>query len=183
MCDTSMSDIRQPQGPTHESSLPTTPNATSRSTYFEDMLPGVVACDERDDRMIISNKRRRNGIPLTPDEVCQDLRHILQRLVLCLGQYEQKTSTFLRTPSHALDYAERVAAYCVKDYARDFGTSPDIMGLWDTFNSIHIIGYAWRRDRNRSDGADVIATITRLASEALEGVYPSQQDQIDTTSP
>ena len=46
-----MNDSRDTPPNNDEGSLPTTPNAQSRAAYFEDMLPGVIANDERETRV------------------------------------------------------------------------------------------------------------------------------------
>jgi hypothetical protein len=157
--------------PGDESSLPTTPNAQSRAAYFEDMLPGVIASDERDGRLAQALKRRRSGVPLTAEEVRRDLKAVLSQLTVSFMQYEHSFSTFLRTPAHALDYAERVAAYAMKDYPRDFEADADITGLWDTLKTIHLIGYGWRKGEDKTDGKTLVGTVNKIANEALNRLY------------
>jgi hypothetical protein len=163
------SDMRTVYG----SSLPTMPNAQSRSAYFEDMLPGVIASDEREDRLVAINKRRRGGVPLTPDEIRRELKDIITHLASRLMQYEKGFSTFIRNPTHALDYAERVAAYAIKDYPREFQGDPDISGLWDTLKTIHTIGYAWRKSEQKEDGQTVIDRVNKIADDAIQQIYPT----------
>jgi len=173
-----MSDSRDTPPHNDEGSLPTTPNAQSRAAYFEDMLPGVIANDERETRVGAANKRRRSGIPLTSEEVYRDLKAVLSQLMVSFMQYDKGFSTFLRTPSHALDYAERVAAYAMKDYPRDFEADKDIAGVWDALNNIHVIGYAWRKGRDKTDGKALVVTVNKIATEALDRIYPSVNSAI-----
>lgn len=175
-----MTDHKDPRQTPDESGLPTTPNAQSRSAYFEDMLPGVVASDERDDRLVAATKRRRAGIPLTVEEVRRELKQVLTHLTSRIMQYDQGFSTFLRNPTHALDYAERVAAYAIKDYPREMNGDAEVMGLWNTLNRIHTIGYAWRKGDDKSQGKAVVESVNKIALDSLQGIYPNPRDEIES---
>lgn len=162
--------------PHDESSLPTTPNAQSRAAYFEDMLPGVIASDERDGRLAQALKRRRAGVPLSAEEVRRDLKAVLSQLTVAFMQYEHSFSTFLRTPAHALDYAERVAAYAMKDYPREFEDDADILGMWDTLKTIHVLGYAWRKGEDKTDGKQLVVTVNKIATDGMNRIYPVEKE-------
>ncbi len=137
-----------------------------------EMLPGIRASDERNIRSSHAAHQRRMGEPLDADEIRHDLRIILARFVTAIVLAKEKQIGFLAAPAQILMYAERAAAYAIKDYPREFEAHQDVMGLWDALENIKMAAEMWRIDKDRDKEQTVIGFIDRTAQNALQGIYP-----------
>jgi hypothetical protein len=169
-----MTDDRTPL----DEDMPTTEEARALTARIGEMLPNVLASDERDARRNQAATRRRKGEALTADEVQTDLRRILGQMTERVMVYGNGGRRMLATPEHVLSYIERAAAYAMRDYPRDFEDNHIVTALWDALDNIHTSARAWRKGEYGGDGTAVLSSIVRAAHAALNG-RPAPFDDIE----
>lgn len=163
---------------------PTPDQARALAARMGNMLPGLLASDERDARLNQAAGRRRQGEALTAQEVITDLKRILGQMTERIMVYGNGGRRMLETPAHVLAYVERAATYAMKDYPREFEGDRHILNLWDALDNIHTSARAWRLGEYSGDGTAVIASIVRAAHAALNGraaPFDDTEDDEDVT--
>jgi hypothetical protein len=136
----------------------------------------LTASRERFQRCRAETMRRLNGVPVTREEVIDDLRGIVGCLLVHLTYYNNNLSNIFKHPKHAVIYCEHITIYALQDYPREFEEDSDIAGLWDALERIHIVSQAWRIGDYRCEAKAVISYIEMTARNAMNYIYPTLGD-------
>ena len=157
---------------------PTPAQAKKLIQLIDNMLPEMLAAEERDVRRNQTNARRREGITLsTADEVKGDLTDALDTLLRHIYEHQGGAHKHMQTPGQMLAYIERACVYAMRDYPRHIEGNATIIGLWDTFDRMHTGAHEWRKGTYPHDSAPaIIASIRRIAEDAIEGRFDASSN-------
>jgi hypothetical protein len=118
--------------------------------------------------------RRPAALPLSALEIRGDLTKLFHYLNINLAQYEEGSSSFLKTHGEALLYAERVATYAIHDYPRHADGEPQVTTLWDALHRIRRTISAWRTGEHSGDGQTELSIIKKIIQNTLCEVNPPE---------
>ena len=146
-------------------------NADNTLSQLINMLPRVLASDERDARRYALLQRQWRHMPFSGSEIEEELRNLLINLQKHLKQSSEGLSKVLSTPTQALLYIERATFYALQDYPQNVENHPNVKQIWLLLNSIQRVVRAWFRGETHDNGEALILAIQNSIEEAIHGVF------------